>query len=139
MCHRVSGPLAGACHRRNQPVGFNHTIGRIVSAVGEPISEPVDISTAGLEEPRIAANTTQGGFLVTWRNYVVQNIFAQLIGTRSCVADLDCDGLVDIGDFLLVLAQWGPCPPDCIGDVDGDNIVGINDLLAVLAAWGPCP
>ena len=55
-----------------------------------------------------------------------------------CGADVDDDGVVGIGDFLLVLAQWGPCPPQCLGDVDGDNIVGINDFLLVLANWGPC-
>ncbi len=53
-------------------------------------------------------------------------------------ADLDGDGMVGIGDFLLVLAQWGPCPPDCFADVDGDGLVGINDFLLVLAEWGPC-
>ena len=54
-------------------------------------------------------------------------------------ADADGDGIVGISDFLLVLAQWGPCPPQCLGDVDGDGVVGINDFLLVLANWGPCP
>jgi len=57
----------------------------------------------------------------------------------ACHADTDGDNIVGIGDFLLVLAQWGPCPPDCLGDVDGDGLVGINDFLLVLAEWGPCP
>ena len=57
----------------------------------------------------------------------------------SCEADLDGDEIVGIGDFLLVLAQWGPCPPECLGDVDGDGEVGILDLLLILASWGPCP
>ena len=58
---------------------------------------------------------------------------------KLCDADIDNDGMVGIGDFLLVLAQWGPCPPECIGDVDGDGEVGILDFLIVLAEWGPCP
>ena len=53
-------------------------------------------------------------------------------------ADVDNDGDVGIGDFLLVLAQWGPCPPECLGDVDGDDSVGILDFLLVLASWGAC-
>ena len=53
-------------------------------------------------------------------------------------ADLNNDMVVDIGDLLLVIAQWGPCPPSCFADVDGDKLVGINDLLLILAAWGPC-
>ena len=59
---------------------------------------------------------------------------------EPCVqADVDGDGVVAIGDFLLVLAQWGPCPPQCLGDVDGDGEVGILDFLLLLANWGPCP
>jgi len=54
------------------------------------------------------------------------------------LADIDDDGTVGIGDFLLVLAQWGPCPPQCLGDVDGDGDVGILDFLLVLASWGAC-
>ena len=57
---------------------------------------------------------------------------------EPCPADLDGDDMVGIGDFLLVLAQWGPCPPKCIADVDGDGEVGIVDLLIVLASWGRC-
>ena len=55
-----------------------------------------------------------------------------------CASDANNDGIVGIGDFLLVLAQWGPCPPQCLGDVDGDGEVGILDFLLVLADWGPC-
>jgi hypothetical protein len=55
-----------------------------------------------------------------------------------CAGDVDGDDVVGIGDFLLVLAQWGPCPPECLGDADGDGSVGILDLLLVLAEWGPC-
>lgn len=57
---------------------------------------------------------------------------------QCCPADLNGDDVVGIGDFLLVLAQWGPCPPLCLADIDGDQVVGILDFLAVLAAWGPC-
>ena len=56
----------------------------------------------------------------------------------ECLADLDDSGDVGIGDFLLVLAQWGPCPPACFADIDGDGEVGILDFLLVLASWGPC-
>ena len=57
-----------------------------------------------------------------------------------CVpADIDGTGDVGIGDFLQVLAQWGPCPPNCFADIDGDGEVGILDFLLVLALWGPCP
>ena len=56
-----------------------------------------------------------------------------------CQADIDGDGEVDIGDFFVLLGQWGVCPPLCIADIDGDGIVGILDFLLLLAYWGPCP
>jgi hypothetical protein len=53
----------------------------------------------------------------------------------GCPADLSGDDVVDVSDFLLLLAAWGT--PD--GDMDGDGDTGITDFLAMLAAWGPCP
>ncbi|MHC5008460.1 MAG: trypsin-like peptidase domain-containing protein, partial [Planctomycetota bacterium] len=56
-------------------------------------------------------------------------------------SDLNGDGLVDVADFLILLAEWGPCadpcPPACLGDIDGDCNVGVNDFLSMLADWSP--
>ncbi|MHC4127394.1 MAG: trypsin-like serine peptidase [Planctomycetota bacterium] len=53
--------------------------------------------------------------------------------------DLDGDGLVGVTDFLILLAEWGPCddpcPPYCLGDIDEDCTVGVTDFLALLANW----
>jgi hypothetical protein len=53
------------------------------------------------------------------------------------------DGVVDVQDFLAILAAWGPCdepcPPSCAADTNGDCVVDVQDFLAVLAGWGPCP
>ena len=62
-----------------------------------------------------------------------------MVAFRDCSADLDGDGVVGVSDILLLLGQWGPCPPPCAADIDGDGSVGIWDLLMVLASWGPCP
>jgi len=57
----------------------------------------------------------------------------------SPLGDIDGDGLVGITDFLMLLADWGPCdrpcPPQCAADLDGDCNVGINDFLLLLANW----
>ncbi len=52
--------------------------------------------------------------------------------------DLDGDGVVGIQDLLILLAEWGPCPPKgaCPADFDIDGEVGITDLLLLLANWG---
>ena len=53
--------------------------------------------------------------------------------------DADGDGTVGIGDFLIVLGSWGPCPkpcpPSCAADFDGDCEVGILDFLIGLGNW----
>jgi len=49
--------------------------------------------------------------------------------------DVTGDGVVNLDDILLVLAEWGPCESPCQGDVNGDSVIDINDILAVLAVW----
>jgi hypothetical protein len=46
------------------------------------------------------------------------------------------DGVVNVVDFLALLAQWGQVGTSC--DFNGDG-VNINDFLVQLANWGPCP
>ncbi|MHC4422330.1 MAG: GC-type dockerin domain-anchored protein, partial [Planctomycetota bacterium] len=57
-----------------------------------------------------------------------------------CPCDCEAvpDGTVDVGDFLMLLAQWGnPGACDCEDPPDG--VVDVGDFLAILAAWGLCP
>jgi len=54
----------------------------------------------------------------------------------ACPADITDDGVVDVLDLLLVLAQWGTSGS---ADITGDGVVDVLDLLEVLGAWGPCP
>ncbi len=50
------------------------------------------------------------------------------------------NGVVDVGDFLALLAAWGPCPdpcpPSCPADFDDNCEVNVNDFLILLANWG---
>jgi choice-of-anchor B domain-containing protein len=66
--------------------------------------------------------------------FVVSTLLCSVLG------DLDGDSTVGINDFLLLLADWGPCPdpcpPSCAADFDGDCTVGVNDFLIMLANWG---
>jgi len=56
----------------------------------------------------------------------------------SCLWDCQPapDGIVNIPDFLAILAQWGQVGTRC--DFDGGG-VGITDFLDFLAFFGPCP
>jgi hypothetical protein len=51
------------------------------------------------------------------------------------------DGIVDVQDFLFLLAQWGPCPPGecCLGDLNRDRVIGVADMLLIIEHWGQHP
>jgi len=54
--------------------------------------------------------------------------------------DLDGNGLVDLTDLALLLANFGLTGPDLPGDVDDDLDVDLTDLALLLAAFGAaCP
>ncbi|MHC4828642.1 MAG: hypothetical protein ACYTEY_18985 [Planctomycetota bacterium] len=57
----------------------------------------------------------------------------------SVPGDIDGNGVVDVNDFLMMLAAWGdcpdPCPPSCPADFDGNCSVDVNDFLILLANW----
>ncbi len=64
------------------------------------------------------------------------HLFAQ--SAPQILGDLDGDGVVGVKDLLILLGDWGPCPPkeDCPADLDGDGSVGVKDLLILLGNWG---
>ena len=51
--------------------------------------------------------------------------------------DINGDGVVNIEDFLALIAAWGPCGDcnDCPADFDGDCMVGVTDFLILLENW----
>ena len=53
----------------------------------------------------------------------------------SCPADLNGDGVVDVQDFLALLANFDGSGQ---GDIDGSGEVDVQDFLLLLAAFGPC-
>lgn len=57
------------------------------------------------------------------------------IPDSGIVGDLNGDGVVDVSDMLLLLADWGPCE-GCAADLNGDGVVDVSDLLILLANWG---
>ena len=66
--------------------------------------------------------------------------------TLSCPADYTgpegvSDGVVNILEFLLMLAQWGGtgCADFWGPAEEPDGVVDVLDFLALLAFWGPCP
>ena len=62
----------------------------------------------------------------------------QLHVAGAVLADLTCDGVVDVSDLLALISNWGSCPGGsiCTGDINGDGAVDVSDLLMLLANWG---
>jgi hypothetical protein len=60
----------------------------------------------------------------------------EVIPAPGCPADLNCDGIVNVPDLLLVLAAWGET--GVLEDINQDGVVDVEDLLQLLSAWGPC-
>ena len=56
------------------------------------------------------------------------------LSEAPCPADLTHDGMVDISDFLEIIANWG----SPFGDVTGDDMTDVADILATIADWGIC-
>jgi hypothetical protein len=48
--------------------------------------------------------------------------------------DVNGDGVVDVIDLLLVLADYGPCA-GCDSDINGDGVVDVTEVLIILAGW----
>jgi len=64
----------------------------------------------------------------------------QVTFTSQCrgPADLNCDGVVDGADLLILLSAWGECADcdDCLGNLNDDCTVDGADLLILLSNWG---
>lgn len=57
-----------------------------------------------------------------------------------CPPDLNGDGVVDLTDLTLLLANFGCVGPSCTGDLDGDSDTDLSDLTGLLSAFGTnCP
>ncbi len=62
--------------------------------------------------------------------------------TPPCEGDADGSGVVNFGDVLTVLANFGVdySPNSGLGDADGNSLVNFTDILSVLANFGAvCP
>ena len=56
-------------------------------------------------------------------------------GTSLCIEDLNNNNAIEVGDVLLVLADFG-CTENCSADITGDGFVTVDDVLALLSAFG---
>ena len=56
-----------------------------------------------------------------------------------CAGDFNLDGVVDVQDLLMLLADFG-CNGACIADMSGDGTTSTPDILLFLSVFGSiCP
>ena len=71
---------------------------------------------------------------------MVDNVVIEVVA--ACPADLNGDGVVDLADLGILLADFGCTagPGNCSGDIDGDGDTDLADLGILLANFGVvCP
>ena len=105
-------------------------------AAGVRIAGPGD-TTLVLEGTRVCGNSDgmggaqiMGGVPVNLGGCVTDDCDACVITQLD--TDLNPDGIVGLGDLLMVRSSWGTSDA---ADIDGDGSVGVGDLLAVLSDW----
>ena len=60
-------------------------------------------------------------------------------GNVTCPEDVNNNGVIDVGDVLAVLGDFG-CTSSCESDVNGDGVVTVVDILLLLSSFGQaCP
>ncbi|MGD8450920.1 MAG: hypothetical protein PVJ57_03805 [Phycisphaerae bacterium] len=115
---------------------------QLLSDSGELLGDPINLGGYPDGSPRVAVNTTSGGFLVVWwdRTYVDNNnVLAQLVGVEPefMIGDVNCDGVInnfDINPFVLALtnpAGYAAQYPGCdimLADTSGDGVVNNFDI-----------
>ena len=50
--------------------------------------------------------------------------------------DLDLSGVIDFGDVVLLLLDYGPCP-GCFSDLDASGEVDFADVALLMLSFGP--
>ena len=92
------------------------------------------IGTSGACIELLEPNCNAGG-----GNWLGPNILCSDGGCEpsNCDGDTNDSGVVDVGDLLIVIDQWGLS--DSPADLNSDGIVDVSDLLMVVGNWGTCP
>ena len=71
-----------------------------------------------------------------WCYDTVIHVIAEPVGP-ICLGDINGDGVVDLTDLGVLLADFGCVPPGpCDGDLDGDGNTDLTDLGILLADFG---
>jgi len=59
---------------------------------------------------------------------------------NCCLGDLNCDGVINVADMLILISQFGCVGASCSADLDDDTLVGVSDLQLFVQLYSTiCP
>ena len=90
-------------------------------------------------EVAVGAELRTNGYIIYTSNLDNQGVIIGeddiIIINPPVLGDLNGDGLVNVLDLLVIVADWGDCNGECPSDLNGDATVNVLDLLIVIANW----
>lgn len=125
--------------------GFAHPLSQITVYVAGAYSDVVQANSSGYWAYNFDshANPLSTGSHQSYGKEVVhggfQSIFTQALSfiVNSCnIADLNCDGFVNLTDFSILMYYWNQTNPvNFRVDINSDGIVNLTDFSIMLFHW----
>ena len=96
-----------------------------------------DISSVADAQPDVQIRWTMGTTDSAWTysGWNIDDIEILSSGGAGVVGDVNCDGIINVTDILLVVGGWGPCNDHCAEDIIPDGTINVLDLLHVIGNW----
>lgn len=106
--------------------------------VGEVYFHHGGFAESGPQPRGVYVIDAETGDLLTEQPIDVGGWPSDLALVQKCPADLNGDGVVDVGDLFELLGRWGEAESFEPADMNYDGMVDVTDLFILLGAWGPC-
>jgi hypothetical protein len=91
---------------------------------------PVDLAGTGVPSISFVRITVSVGSKLSPEIDGISDVAPQMAG------DVDMNGVVDVTDLLLAVANFGPMPfGGPLADFNGDFIIDVSDLLIIIGNW----
>lgn len=91
---------------------------------------PVDLVSTGLASISFVRITVSEGSELSPEIDGISDVAPQLPG------DVDMNGVVDVSDLLIAVANFGPMPlGGPLADFNGDFVIDVSDLLTIIGNW----
>jgi hypothetical protein len=133
VCTLLSGqtppvPCSGLGDLSQQPPAAT-TLNGTITAASRVVSIVSQINQSGPIDP---TNPALGTLTITG---TVRG--SLLVPVPPCPGDINADGVVNVQDLTIFLAQFGTAVPNGTGgDLDGNGVVNVQDLTLFLGAFG---